>query len=127
MSGHAFAGAHLRPRELMDRADPQIISDGGPHGDWPSRACGPEPVAAALGINDRGQIVGNSVFGQGVDDDGGIEDIVHAVLWDNGTIIDLGTLAGGQSGANDINNVGQIVAGSDGHAVVWSWAKATFG
>jgi probable HAF family extracellular repeat protein len=49
----------------------------------------------------------------------------YAVLWDNGTIKDLGTLAGGSgANANDINNAGQIVGQSDnanqeGRATLW--------
>ena len=80
---------------------------------------GPGPGAVAFGINDRGQIVGYSVFGRRMDDEGGEEDVVHAVLWQQGVITDLGTLAGGDSVATAINNAGQIVGFSDGRAVMW--------
>ena len=50
----------------------------------------------------------------------------HAVLWEHGTITDLGTLTGleGRSGAAAINNRGQIVGYSvsgngRAHAVMW--------
>lgn len=54
----------------------------------------------AYGINNRGQIVGVSTTSTGV----------HAVLWENGTITDLGTLPGDDySEARGINERGQIM------------------
>jgi probable extracellular repeat, HAF family len=51
---------------------------------------------------------------------------VHAVLWSQGVITDLGTLDGfGQSAANSINDAGQVVGYSDdaetgnSHAALW--------
>lgn len=54
----------------------------------------------AYGINERGQIVGVSTTSTGV----------HAVLWENGTTTDLGTLPGhNYSEAFGINDRGQIM------------------
>jgi len=70
----------------------------------------------ANAINDPGQIVGMS----------GPDFLVHfhAVLWDRGTIIDLGALGGTTSEAQYINNERQIVgfaqtAAGDIHASLW--------
>jgi probable HAF family extracellular repeat protein len=74
---------------------------------------GPGGGAIAQAINDRGQIVGIGWVP-------GEEDTVHAVLWDRGGIIDLGTLTGGgESFAVAINNKGQIVGHSGANAVLW--------
>jgi probable HAF family extracellular repeat protein len=70
----------------------------------------------AEGINDKGQIIGFGSTAAGT---------THAVLWESGTISDLGTLAGGvNSLAHGINNRGQIVGQSDNqdglfHAALW--------
>jgi probable HAF family extracellular repeat protein len=74
----------------------------------------------AWGINDSGQAAGWS-YSVG-------SEAVHAFLWSNGQMTDLGTLVGpsGTSGARGINNSGQIVGGSSsalepsGRAVIWS-------
>jgi probable HAF family extracellular repeat protein len=73
----------------------------------------PGSTSAALGINDRGQIVGESyshVFG------------THAAYFSRSSgVIDLGTL-GGLSSANAVNNIGQVVGyssiSSSNHAFV---------
>jgi len=69
----------------------------------------------ALNVNDRGQIVGWGSTSTGES---------HAVLWQDGKAIDLGTLGGTSSRAWGINNSGQIVGESDtatgdGHAFLW--------
>jgi probable HAF family extracellular repeat protein len=72
--------------------------------------------AGAYAINDRGQAIGcsgPSAFTW-----------IHPVLWQNGTVTDLGSF-GGRGCANDINNQGQIVGysflpGSTDHdAFLW--------
>jgi probable HAF family extracellular repeat protein len=67
--------------------------------------------ATANGINDLGQIVGTSTCGTSC---------VHALLWTTSGMQDLGILPGSSaSGANSINNKGQV-AGESGHAFLWS-------
>jgi probable HAF family extracellular repeat protein len=79
--------------------------------------------SSAEGINDRGQIVGNSYASNGR---------IQAVLWDHGRITDLGTLPNDQlSDASGINSRGQIVGWSTQpnfavprYAVVWDKGRA---
>jgi len=54
----------------------------------------------AAAINDRGQVVGQT---------GDCTNAFHAVLWEHGTVSDLGTLGELQLGPQDINNQGQVV------------------
>lgn len=62
-------------------------------------------TSRAVGINDRGQVVGESRTASGE---------VHAFLWSQGMgIQDLGTLGGTQSEAAAQNGLGQVVGSSD--------------
>jgi probable HAF family extracellular repeat protein len=76
--------------------------------------------AWANGVNNRGQVVGMSSTST---------DRLHAFVWQNGSMTDLGTVTD-EEGANlgseafDINNRGLIVGLSgvpsgDTHAVIW--------
>ena len=60
----------------------------------------------ALGINDKGEIAGQSENGV-IDPLLGVIE-VHGVVWKDGKIIDLGTFGGNHSAAMSINNQGQV-------------------
>lgn len=64
----------------------------------------------AFGFNSRGWVVGVSESGA-IDPLTGFRE-TNAVLWRNGQIINLGTLGGNASGANAVNNQGQVVGGA---------------
>jgi probable HAF family extracellular repeat protein len=64
----------------------------------------------AFSINSRGWIAGYSQNGV-IDPLTGSPE-TEAVLWKNGKIINLGTLGGSSSGANAVNNGGQVVGGA---------------
>jgi probable HAF family extracellular repeat protein len=68
-------------------------------------------------MNNAGQIVGYSEIVGG--------ESSHAFLYNEGLMLDVGTLGGANSRADSINNVGQIVgwaqtANRDQHAFLWS-------
>ena len=73
-------------------------------------------TSQALAINERGDVVGDSIRADGS---------THGFLWRNGKMADLGVLAGGDfSSAQDINDRGEIagvsgIDGGDRSAVVW--------
>ncbi len=84
----------------------------------------------AFGINDNGQVVGASGRCAAFDPIGNTDLLaVHALLWQNGTVTDLGNLGGeiGNSAAG-INSKGQVVGSSDlrgdqtFHAFLWTQA-----
>lgn len=76
----------------------------------------------AYGINDNGLIVGASYTGQTT---GSGTPITHAVIWQGGTITDLGTFGATFSEAKDVNAAGLIVgystniSGSPATALLW--------
>ncbi|MDO8632137.1 MAG: hypothetical protein Q7R41_16760 [Phycisphaerales bacterium] len=73
-------------------------------------------TSVALGVNDQGQVVGSADTAQG---------LRHAYLWENGVMIDLGTLGypQAQSEAWDVNNQGVVVGivggGDPNKSFIW--------
>lgn len=83
-----------------------------------------DTVAAALGINNRGQVVGNSGLCVNLAPPPYVS-IDHAVLWErNGTPVDVGSGLGGPAGASAINDRGDVSGtylGADGpQAFLWT-------
>jgi probable HAF family extracellular repeat protein len=90
-----------------------------------------DPVGAAYQVNDSGQAVGASGICAAFNPItlSNLQPL-HALLWENGVMTDLGNLGGtGHAGGNSaaaINNKGQVVGGSDlpgdmgFHAFLWS-------
>jgi probable HAF family extracellular repeat protein len=79
-------------------------------------------ISFAFGINNRGQVVGSSQTASGEE---------HAVLWENGTLTDLGTVGRDpQSVAFGVNELGQVVGYSltvmgTFHAALWENGSIT--
>ena len=93
---------------------------------------GGDPDGVAAWINDKGQVVGSSgTCAPSFDPNAGnylVEN--HALLWENGTAIDLGNLGTqGLAGnhACEINNQGQVVGhtNSDTSTRAYLWTRAT--
>jgi probable HAF family extracellular repeat protein len=71
----------------------------------------------AFGINNRGQVVGES-------DTGTSPYLPNAFLFEHGVMTDLGTLPGDNfSEAVGINESGQIAGNSTLHAILWTREK----
>jgi probable HAF family extracellular repeat protein len=90
----------------------------------------PDGVAAA--INDLGQVVGASGSCGSFNTNSGLYLVEkHALLWEGGTMIDLGNLGGDGNGSGNhacaINNLGQVAGHSDlagdatFHGFLWTW------
>jgi probable HAF family extracellular repeat protein len=93
-----------------------------------------DPDGLAYGLNDKGQVVG----GSGVCGPFSLQLYVslqslHALLWENGKVTNLGTLGGDGHGfgiiAQNINSYGEVVGNSDlagdtsFHGFLWTRAK----
>jgi probable HAF family extracellular repeat protein len=75
-----------------------------------------DTVAGAAGINNQGLVVGQGSLPSGRD---------QAFLWSRGSIADLGTFGGPESGSHAINDRGQVVGTADAvdeseHAFLWN-------
>src|SRR5229473_3054973 len=70
------------------------------------------PDSTALVINERGQITGMSMTSSAINPNTQLPTI-DPFLWENGKLIDLGTLGGAYGYPNMINSRGQIVGESD--------------
>ena len=71
---------------------------------------GPDSIAEF--INDRGQVVGESYTDSTPNPATGLPTL-HPFFWENGRMIDVGTLGGAFGVADALNNLGQIVGGMD--------------
>ncbi|HKT00810.1 MAG TPA: hypothetical protein VJT31_14870 [Rugosimonospora sp.] len=80
------------------------------------------PYGSAIDVNNAGEVVGSGDVANGT--------AIHAFLWRDGVLTDIGTLGGTFSGADAINDLGQITGMSttaDGayHAFVWQNGQMT--
>jgi probable HAF family extracellular repeat protein len=91
-----------------------------------------DPDGVAWGINDHGQVVGASGSCTTFNLNSGVFLLEkHALLWQNGTVVDLGNLGGTGAFAGHhacaLNNRGQVVGHSDltgdmaFHGFFWTW------
>lgn len=70
------------------------------------------PMSQGEAINEAGQVLGNTFFDNGTS--------VRAVLYDNGNVVELGSLAAdGSSVASDLNDSGLAVGTSGGRTFIW--------
>jgi probable HAF family extracellular repeat protein len=89
---------------------------------------GGDPDGFAIAINDSGQVAGASGTCSTFNATNGLYlSPVHALLWQNGTVTNLGSLGGAFGNqAHQMNNLGQVVGASDlagdavFHGFVWS-------
>jgi probable HAF family extracellular repeat protein len=93
-----------------------VIWENGEIQELPTSPGNPEGVAKA--INDSGQVVGGSGICAALNEFTGISlQPLHALLWETGTVTDLGSLGGTGQGfgnlAYNINSQGQVVGYSD--------------
>jgi probable HAF family extracellular repeat protein len=70
------------------------------------------PNARGDYINERGQVAGHSDVTVATNLNTGLR-TNHAFIWENGTMLDLGTLGGTLSGEAALNNRGQVAGGSN--------------
>jgi probable HAF family extracellular repeat protein len=92
--------------------------------------------AVALMINEAGQIVGQSYTGNSVPPPpsgtcGDFPLTLHGFFWDNGKMVDLGTLGGSCTASYALNNRGQVVGQSTvlgdqtSHPYIWERNRMT--
>ena len=71
------------------------------------------PGSSLSDINNNGIAVGSITIAVPTGSGSSIEYYPHAIIYEDSSITDIGTLGGNRSGARAINNNGQVVGGSD--------------